>query len=352
MSQASNDNTRIDRAVVTGTVYGKTMTLLPTLHRDRADGSTSTIRWGPATSGDGANYQTIGNWSSSFSTSRYLAFTFPAYVPGAAVITSASITNTYKSATSGDTTCWYAAIYSGVTLIGTHGSSGSPISCNSTNSFTTNTLTLSEVDTAAEANSLSLVIFARNTGSRRSQHDLIHLTVNYSLAATGCTDPGTVTVTATADSWVDEASPTSTAGATDVDLRVRSRSTNEDRRTLVWFPLPTVPDGCSVTSATLRLYQNTSAGTRTIQAWRLASSWTESGVNWNNQPAMAGTAATSTNGSGWRTWTVTTMVEELYSIANHGFLLKDSSEESGTGYEQRYDSREDVNDPELLITFG
>jgi predicted ribosomally synthesized peptide with SipW-like signal peptide len=351
MEQDQGDPLRIDKAIVTGTVYGKVVTLYPKLHRDRADGTTSTTPWGPATASDGANYQTSGNWSSAFSTSRYLSVRFPAYVPNAAVVTSASISHAYRSATSGDTTCWYLEVYNGATLIGTHGSSGTPISCNATTSFVTDNVSIPEVDTAPEANNVVIRIYAKVSGNRKTQHDLIGLTVDYSLAATGCTEPGgSVTLTATADSWVDQDKPTDTAGS-DADIKVRSKTGSQNRRGLVSFDLPIPPD-CSVTGATLRLFQNGSQGTRTIQVFRAASSWTEAGVNWNNMPATAGTAATASNGSGWITWSVTTLVQQLYSIANHGFILKDSSEGSATSYEQKYDTREATNAPELVITFG
>ena len=58
-----------------------------------------------------------------------------------------------------------------------------------------------------------------------------------------------------------------------------------------------------MTSATLRLYAASYKTGRTLQAWRLAAPWTESGVNWNNQPPTTGTAATVASGSGYREWT-------------------------------------------------
>jgi hypothetical protein len=43
----------------------------------------------------------------------------------------------------------------------------------------------------------------------------------------------------------------------------------------------------------------------------------------------------------------------MYSGSNDGFLLKDQTEGAGgAGQTQTYDSRENTNDPQLVITFG
>jgi hypothetical protein len=76
-------------------------------------------------------------------------------------------------------------------------------------------------------------------------------------------------------------------------------------------------------------------------------------VTWNNQPATTGTAATTSSGSGYRQWTVTSQVQAMYAAgANHGFLIRDASE-SGGGAEQQFHSREKGESmPQLVITFG
>ena len=63
-----------------------------------------------------------------------MKFTFDPDVPTGSVITSASIDFYYKPNTGSDTVCWYFETYNGATLLGTHGSTGTPVSCNNTNS--------------------------------------------------------------------------------------------------------------------------------------------------------------------------------------------------------------------------
>jgi hypothetical protein len=121
---------------------------------------------------------------------------------------------------------------------------------------------------------------------------------------------------------------------------------------VVDFALPTVPAGCVVQSATLRLYADSARNGRTLQALRLAGSWSEGGITWANQPATAGPAATTASGAGWRQWSVTGQVTAMYAPgADHGFLIRDANE--GNDHEQGFFSREKGQDaPQLVIQFA
>ncbi len=93
-------------------------------------------------------YASSTGWSTSFSASRYLRLRFPAYVPAGSVVTGATFTHTYRSETAGDTTCYYVEVYRGSTLLATHGSVASPVSCNATTSWATDAVSLPEVSSA------------------------------------------------------------------------------------------------------------------------------------------------------------------------------------------------------------
>ncbi len=167
-----------DLATVSGTAAGTPFALYETTITDTTGLTTNTTPWGLAASGDGAAYQSTNNWQTSFSGSRYLKLSFPAYVPSGVPVNSVSFSHAYRSATLG-TTCFYFEVYSGTDLIGTHGSSGSPVSC-ATSTYVTDTVSLPEVDTAAEANGLSVRLYVRNsTGLSGSQHDLAQLQVTF-----------------------------------------------------------------------------------------------------------------------------------------------------------------------------
>ena len=125
-------------------------------------------------------------------------------------------------------------------------------------------------------------------------------------------------------------------------------------RVVVRFGLPTVPAGCTVKQADLRLYASSYKDGRTLEAVPLAGSWGERSITWQNQPATSGAAATTQSGSGYRTWSVTSQVSSMVSSGvNNGFLIRDASE-NGSGVEQAFNSREKGTDnpPQLIVTIG
>jgi hypothetical protein len=135
-------------------------------------------------------------------------------------------------------------------------------------------------------------------------------------------------------------------------MQVRSGNKN-NRRSLVRFTLPAIPNRCTVTSATLRLWVTTATAGRTYQAFRAASAWVETTVTWNTQPATTGPAATvvTTAATGWLQWTVTTQVQAMYPT-NNGFLVRDLNETNTPTVTNTFSTREGANDPQLVITFG
>jgi hypothetical protein len=171
--------------------------------------------------------------------------------------------------------------------------------------------------------------------------------------AGGCSQFSSETVTASADSWLDQGGPTSNFGADSV-LKVNSKGPSNNMRAMVQFNLPSLPSGCSVTGATLRLYNKSPVSGRTLGAYANAAAWTQNGVTWANQPATTGSASTATTpgAAGWMQWDVTTQVQGMYSGSNHGFKVRDQTE-NGAGFEQQFESLESGgNLPELVVTFG
>ncbi|HMJ00078.1 MAG TPA: hypothetical protein VK488_09615 [Gaiellaceae bacterium] len=171
-----------DLASVTGsTAYGS-FTTYEKIYRDQSTGTPATTNWSVATSGDSTAYVSAGNWATTFAAARYMKFTFDPHVPSGSVITSASVDFYYKNNTAGDTVCWYFETYNGATLLGTHGSSGSPVSCNSTAGFTTDNVTLAELTSVTDANNLTIKVYMKDsTGARKSQTDLVQLNINHYL---------------------------------------------------------------------------------------------------------------------------------------------------------------------------
>ncbi len=351
-SESNNRPARFDLLTVTGTYYGTVFTLHRQTLTDASTGTPGTADTWSLAASDSNAYQSAGNWNNAFSTSRYLNLTFPTgYIPAGATVTGVTLDHAYRSATSGDNTCWYFETYSGTTLLGTHGSAASPVNCNSTASFVTDSVSLPEVDTGSKAQGLIVKIYVSNSGKRKTLHDLIRLRVSYSLGSTGCVDPGLHTYQASGDSWIQQDDATSNNGSSN-QLQVKA-NLSKNRRALVTFDLPQLPTGCSLTQATLLLFLQRAQGPRTINAYQVSSAWTENAVTWNNQPSVTGSAATAATvaNNTWMQWTVTSLVQAMMAGTNYGFMLEDSAEDTGNNT-QTYQSREGTNVPELDLTFG
>jgi large repetitive protein len=177
-----------------------------------------------------------------------------------------------------------------------------------------------------------------------------------STAATFCTTPGSTTVNPSADSTVDQALPTSASGGDDYYMIVVTQGPASNRRAFLRFAMPVISSRCTITSATMQLYTDGADAGQTLGVYRAdpaATLWTEIGLTWNNQPAMVGTPATTVTvaTSGWVSWTVTTLVRDLYTGANNGFIVRDQAE-NGSGPWQQYFARQTANPPKLTITWG
>ncbi|HSF97298.1 MAG TPA: right-handed parallel beta-helix repeat-containing protein, partial [Ornithinibacter sp.] len=167
-------------------------------------------------------------------------------------------------------------------------------------------------------------------------------------------DAANMTLTATADASVDEATPLDNFGNLEA-LTVRSAAPGADARSLVLFDLPGGLPPCALESATLRLYGDGDAG-RVLLAVPAATAWVENTVTWNNQPATSGLPSTTTSGSGYREFDVTANVDAFGSGApNHGWIIRDGTEEDATGAAQAFISSEAVREPptppQLVLRF-
>ena len=180
---ANNDGKKainIDLASVTITTPYSTATLFEQRWDDESGGTPSATLW-PFVAVDGTAYTSAGSFATAFSTTRYIKLTPNESVPTGSMITNVQLRFAYKSATAGDTTCWYVEVYNGATLIGTHGSSASPVSCNATSAYVTDTVPIPEVSTAAIANNVVLKVYMRDSGAAKASIDLAQLDVNYYL---------------------------------------------------------------------------------------------------------------------------------------------------------------------------
>lgn len=179
-------------------------------------------------------------------------------------------------------------------------------------------------------------------------------TQNFSAAASfGCT-AGSQTVTANLDTYVDQNDPANSFD-TNTALVVRTWKAgpnSRNARTLVRFPLPTLPSGCTVSSATLTLTTTTGTAGRTLQAFRATAAWSDT-TTWTTQPATTGTAATTASAaSGAVSFNVTTQTQALYAGTNNGFLVRDSVEDAGNIAQTFASSEAASGQPTLAVSWN
>ena len=160
----------------------------------------------------------------------------------------------------------------------------------------------------------------------------------------------TTTTTSVADANVRQASATSNFGtSTTSDV---SSASGANQRLYTRFDLagctPAIPATATVRLATLRLYASTlSSNCRTLDIFRVTSSWTEAGVTWNNQPFGAtinnpaqssrtdsfdaGTPSSCENKvTGYVTGAIVTsdVAAFISGTSNNGWIIRDESEGS------------------------
>ena len=182
--------------------------------------------------------------------------------------------------------------------------------------------------------------------------------------------------TAVADTFVNQGSPNATFGS-NTAMNVQSR-TNQNRRVYVRFDTtlcsPAIPAATTVTDARLDLFVTARAAVcRTIDVFALDTSWAESTVTWNNQPVgtipnnpptselsasttIGAAPCTYTTTNVYASWTVTADVASWVAGAttNHGWMLRDDSENGGTTRLTRFATSEANNAaraPRLVITY-
>ncbi|MEO8273096.1 MAG: DNRLRE domain-containing protein [Chloroflexota bacterium] len=194
-----------------------------------------------------------------------------------------------------------------------------------------------------------------------------------------CTITATpATSTAVIDASVRQGSATSNFGTATTNNVATGSGAN--RRLYIRFDLstcsPVIPTTATVRLATLRLYVTARPSTcRTIDLFRVTSTWTESGLTWNNQPFgtainnPASGSAADTFGIGTpggcenrSTGTYTVGVNPTADVAafvagtatNFGWMLRDDIEGSATTVTETFSAKNRntvAQAPQLIVTY-
>jgi hypothetical protein len=159
----------------------------------------------------------------------------------------------------------------------------------------------------------------------------------------------TMTLTAVADSETDEAAPTTNKG-TSTQMRIGS-APGSLRRVYVKFALPTAPAGCTLGGATLRLSGMVSFNLVNLSVYRVTSSWTETGITWNNQPGNP-TGAEIAPFTNPTDFDVLAMTQAMYNGTNDGYMVRFTDENSANNINNVYYTREaGSSNAQLVLTW-
>jgi hypothetical protein len=111
---------------------------------------------------------------------------------------------------------------------------------------------------------------------------LVRLAVLLWLAlGAGAASAGSYTVTATRDTWINEASTAQNNG-TLTTIRATASSTGTSRtRSLIGFTMPVIPSNEVITSAVLQL-RVTTAGAQVVNVHNVTAAWVETTATWAN----------------------------------------------------------------------
>jgi RHS repeat-associated protein len=140
-------------------------------------------------------------------------------------------------------------------------------------------------------------------------------------------------------------------------------------RALIKFPMPSVPSGTTITSASLKMYYdqyfNTGLNNVALEAHAATTAWDPTTATWNSTSGISGALAGSTTKAAgvrgvWNSFPVTSTVQSWLNgtSTNNGFVLKQANEATLNQGGPRYESSfygyngEAANYPQLVITYG
>src|SRR5215213_158470 len=153
----------------------------------------------------------------------------------------------------------------------------------------------------------------------------------------------TLTFITDADAKVQESNPGTNAG-TSTDLEVINAN-NRSVESYLRFPISGVTG--TVQSAILRVYSTTD-GTRNGPAvYATGSSWSETGITWNNRPAQTSGAIDNQGKIATNTWVEYDVTSLLIGNGTYSFVLGGDSNDN-----VMFSSRQGSNPPQLVITFA
>lgn len=162
------------------------------------------------------------------------------------------------------------------------------------------------------------------------------------------------------DCFARQISPTSNYNESYLVVGKTGTSSQVDR-SFVFFDLSAIPSNVIITDVKLYLRQINSSyegpNTLTFSVGRITGSWTETGVTWNNQPAMAAADYTSLSCAAvssdiWKYWTITNTIAAAYAGSTYTGIYLKGTNESTNSNGKRFRSSENSYQPYLVVSYN
>jgi hypothetical protein len=146
--------------------------------RDASAGGAEVNSSDPFTAAADGRTTTTSNWSNVFAANRWIEYDLNGPLPPGLAVSSPQFEFRFAATAAARTTCFYFEVYrrSTSTLIGTHGSTGSPVGCVTGTTQTTFSTPIAEVTSTTIANDLRVRVYGRDTASRGAVIDLATVT--------------------------------------------------------------------------------------------------------------------------------------------------------------------------------
>jgi hypothetical protein len=169
----------------------------------------------------------------------------------------------------------------------------------------------------------------------------------------------TTTLSATADAYVRDGTNAATNFGTDVTLAVKNATgiaVGNSRRSFLKFSISGITG--TITSAKLRVFGSNASGVaNTDSAYSVTdNSWTETGITWNNQPALVtkqGASVAITTTAKYYDFDVTTFVKAQKAAAITTVSLGLSQDTPNNVAGDIFNSRQATSNlPQLVVTSG
>ena len=162
---------------------------------------------------------------------------------------------------------------------------------------------------------------------------------SFSLTNQAASGPTTVTISPSADSYVESDLPSTNFGSS----AVLKNNTTPDTRAYLKFNLAGISG--TVTKATFRAYTQTSSGSGYELHGVADNSWVEPGLTYSNRPAVGGTIGSAVNFTA-NTWTSVDASAYVKAAGVYSFEMNGTS----TNLKQ-YSSKEGANPAQLVIEY-